>query len=302
MTRQMKVGIQLPEVEREVPWSEVRQIARTAEQTGFDSLWVGDHLLFRDPVNGVRGPWEAWTTLAALSEATERVLLGPLVAATSFHNPAMIAKMAVTVDEISGGRLVLGLGAGWNRGEYEAFGFPYDHRVSRFDEAFTIIRTLIREGSIDTYEGRYYRHRGMELLPPPRADMPLMIGSNGPRMLRIALPHVDMWNSWYTGFDNTPEELGRLMERVDEACAGVGRDPATLERSAAVLVQFERGSGRIAGSGERPVVTPISGSRAEIAESLTRFAAIGVDHLQTVLDPIDARSVEELGEVLALMR
>jgi len=302
MTHQMKVGIQLPEVEREVSWSEVRQIARTAEQTGLDSVWVGDHLLFRNPVTGVRGPWEAWTTLAALGEATERVLLGPLVAATSFHNPAMIAKKAVTVDEISGGRLVLGLGAGWNRAEYDAFGFPYDHRVSRFEEAFTIIRTLIREGSIDSYEGRYFRHRGMELLPPPRADMPLMIGSNGPRMLRIALPHVDMWNSWYTGFDNSPGDLARLMERVDEACAGVGRDPATLERSAAVLVQFERGTGRIAGSGERPAVIPISGSRAEMAESLARFAATGVRHLQAVLDPIDARSVEELGEVLALMR
>ncbi|HSK06547.1 MAG TPA: LLM class flavin-dependent oxidoreductase [Acidimicrobiia bacterium] len=301
MTSRMKVGIQLPEVEREVPWSEMRQIALTAEEVGFDSVWIGDHLLFRDPVTGVRGPWEAWTTLAALGEATERVLLGPLVAATSFHNPAMMVKKAVTVDEVSGGLLVLGLGAGWNRADYDAFGFPYDHRVSRFEEAFTIIRTLIREGSVDSYQGRYYHHRQLELLPPPRADMPLMIGSNGPRMLRIALPHVDMWNSWYTGFDNSPDELSRLIERVDETCVAVGRDPATLERSAAVLVQFERGSGRIAGSVERPVVTAITGSRAEMAESLTRLSATGIGHLQVVLDPIDARSIEELGEVLALM-
>ena len=295
----MKVGIQLPEVERVVPWSEVRDIARTAEQVGFDSVWVGDHLLFRDPVSGVRGPWEAWSVLAALGETTERVLLGPLVAATSFHNPAMIAKKAATVDEISGGRLVLGLGAGWNRAEYDAYGFPYDHRVSRFEEAFTIIRTLIRQGSID-FEGRFYTHRELELHPAARADMPLMIGSNGSRMLSIALPHVDMWNSWYTGFDNSPDRLRGLIQDVDRACEEVGRDPATVERTAAVYLQFEHGEGRIAGSGERPAVEPIKGSRVEMAETLSRFGEAGVSHLQAVLDPIDARSVEELAEVLDL--
>ena len=169
----MKVGIQLPEVEREVTWREVREIAITAEEVGFDSIWVGDHLLFRDPVTGVRGPMEAWSMLAALGEATERVLIGPLVASTSFHNPAMIAKKAATVDDISGGRLVLGLGAGWNEAEYAAFGFPFDHRVSRFEEAFTIIRTLLREGAID-YQGTFYTHREMTLLPRARADMPLL--------------------------------------------------------------------------------------------------------------------------------
>jgi probable F420-dependent oxidoreductase len=297
----MKVGVQLPEVERVVPWSEVRDMARTAEQVGFDSVWVGDHLLFRDPVSGVRGPWEAWSVLAALGEATERVLLGPLVAATSFHNPAMIAKKAATVDEISGGRLVLGLGAGWNRVEYDAYGFPYDHRVSRFEEAFTIIRTLIRQGAID-FEGRFYTHRELELLPAARADMPLMIGSNGSRMLSIALPHVDMWNSWFTGFDNSPDRLRSLIREVDRVCEEVGRDPATVERTAAVYLQFEHGSGRIGGSGERPSVEPIKGSRAEMAEALSRFGEAGVSHLQAVLDPIDARSVEELAEVLDLTR
>ena len=297
----MKVGIQLPEVEREAPWSEVRHIAWTAEQTGFDSVWVGDHLLFRDPVSGARGPWEAWSLLAALGEATERVEIGPLVAATSFHNPAMIAKKAATVDEISGGRLVLGLGAGWNRAEYDAFGFPYDHRVSRFEEAFTIIRTLIREGSID-YNGRFFTHRDLELLPAARSDMKLMIGSNGPRMLRIAVPHVDMWNSWFTGFDNSLEGLAPLLERLDAVCADVGRDPSTVERTTALYIQFDGGAGRIAGTGERPVVPPIVGSRQEMAESLSRFRDAGIGHVQAVLDPIEARSVEELAEVLALIR
>jgi alkanesulfonate monooxygenase SsuD/methylene tetrahydromethanopterin reductase-like flavin-dependent oxidoreductase (luciferase family) len=223
------------------------------------------------------------------------------VAATSFHNPAMIAKKAATIDDISGGRLVLGLGAGWNQPEYAAFGFPFDHRVSRFEEAFTIIRTLIRDGSID-HDGRFYTHRDMELLPRARADMPLLIGSNGPRMLRIAAPHVDLWNSWYTGFDNDPGGLPPLLETVDEACRQVGRDPAEIERTAAVLVQLERGTGRIAGSGERPDVTPITGSKSEIAESLARFEATGITHVQVVLDPIDAPAVTEMGEILALVR
>ena len=147
--RPIGVGVQLPEVEREVRWPELRAIARTAEQAGFDSIWVGDHLLYRYASGEARGPWEAWTTLAALAEATERVALGPLVAATAFHAPFMLAKQAATVDEISGGRLVLGLGAGWNDTEFEALGAPFDHRISRFEESFTVVRTLLAEGAID---------------------------------------------------------------------------------------------------------------------------------------------------------
>ncbi len=299
MTR-LEIGVQLPEVEREVRWPEIRDMARTAEEAGLASLWVGDHLIFRDPVTGTRGPWESWSLLAALAEATERVAIGPLVAATSFHNPAMLAKKAATVDEISGGRLILGLGAGWNRAEYDAFGFPYDHRVSRFEEAFTIIRTLIREGAID-HEGRYHTLRGMEMLPRARPNMKLMIGSNGARMLRIAAPHVDMWNTWYTWFDNRPQGLAPLLAEVDAAAGDVGRDPGAIERTAAVYVQFPGGSGRTAGSTERPEVNPIAGSRSDVAETLSRIAAAGIGHIQVVLDPIDAAAIEELGEVARLV-
>ncbi len=131
--------------------------------------------------------------------------------------------------------------------------------------------------------------------------MPLLIGSNGPRMLRIAAPHVDLWNSWYTGFGNDPGGLTPLLETVDAACLDVGRDPVQIERTAAVLVQLDRGTGRIAGSGERPDVTPITGSRSDLAESLARFGEAGITHVQVVLDPIDARAVTEMGEVLALL-
>lgn len=295
----MKVGVQLPEVERPVAWSEVRDIATTVEQVGFDSIWVGDHLLYHDE-HGTRGPWEAWTSLAAIAELTQRVAIGPLVAATSFHSPAMLAKMAGTVDEISGGRLILGLGAGWNQTEYQAFGFPYDRRVARFAEAFTIIRTLIREGSID-FSGEFYELREMELAPGARPDMPLLVGSNGPRMLEITAPYIDMWNTWHVWFGNQPQGLEPLMAQVDTAARAAGRDPAEIERTAAVLVQLEGGVGRLAGS-ERPTALPLTGTNDELAESLTEYQDAGIDHIQLVLDPIDARAVEQMGKVLALLR
>jgi alkanesulfonate monooxygenase SsuD/methylene tetrahydromethanopterin reductase-like flavin-dependent oxidoreductase (luciferase family) len=148
----------LPEVERVVGWPEYREMAVTAEAVGFDSLWVGDHLLYRD---------DDGSTSGALAAVTDSVKIGPLVAATSFHNPVMLAKKAATVDEISNGRLILGLGAGWNRIEYDAYGFPFDRRVSRFEEAFTIIRTLLAEGAID-YEGVYYSAKDCVLEPKVR--------------------------------------------------------------------------------------------------------------------------------------
>ena len=287
----LAVGIQLPEVERPVGWPEVREMARAAEGLGFDSIWVGDHLYYDHP-DGARGPWEAWSQLAALAEATERVQLGPLVAATSFHNPAMLAKKAVTVDEISDGRLILGLGAGWNEPEYRAFGFPFDHRFSRFEEAFTILRTLLGEGEID-FDGDYYSLRDCRLVPPARPDRPpLLVGSTGPRMLRLTLPFVDMWNVWHAWYGNTPEGFAAENAEVDEACRDVGRDPAEVVRSTTLHWQFPGGSGRPAGNPDRPVAAPYTGDADRLAETLNTYAAKGADHVQLVLDPITTDSVE----------
>ncbi|MHB8398963.1 MAG: LLM class flavin-dependent oxidoreductase [Candidatus Limnocylindrales bacterium] len=296
--RPLKVGIQLPEVEREVRWPEYRAMARLAEDVGFDSLWTGDHLLYRSEARGSRGPWEAWTTLAGLAEATSRIAIGPLVACTSFHNPAMLAKMAATVDEISGGRLILGLGAGWNETEYRAFGFPFDRRISRFEEAFTIVRTLLREGRID-FKGEFYQARDCELLPRPArtGGPPLMIGSKGKRMLEIALPHVDAWNVWFSDTANHPSGVPALRERVDAACRAVGRDPAAVERTVAVLVRLAGSSGRAQGDADA-VASPLEGSAAEIADELRAYAAEGIAHVQLVVDPITAGSIEWLGAVL----
>jgi alkanesulfonate monooxygenase SsuD/methylene tetrahydromethanopterin reductase-like flavin-dependent oxidoreductase (luciferase family) len=297
--RALKVGVQLPEVERVVRWPEHAAMARLAEDIGLDSLWVGDHLLYRYADGSTRGPWEAWTMLAGLAASTSRISLGPLVAATSFHAPAMLAKQAATVDEISGGRLILGLGAGWNEPEYRAFGFPFDHRISRFEEAFTIIRTLLREGAID-FDGRYYQARDCELLPPPArpGGPPLLLGSSGPRMLSIAMPYVDAWNAWYDDTDNSPSGVPPLRERVDEACRAAGRDPAEVERSVAVLVRMPGGTGRLRASAHAFEESPLQGPPDVIAAGLHAYAAEGIGHVQLVLDPITTGSIEALAPVL----
>jgi probable F420-dependent oxidoreductase len=300
MTRPCRIGVQLPEVERRVDWPELFAMARTAEAVGFDSLWVGDHLLYDLPGSVTRGPWEAWTSLAALAAATERVELGPLVASTAFHAPTMLAKMAATVDAISGGRLILGLGAGWNEREFRAFGFPYDHRVSRFEEALTIIRTLLRDGRV-RFEGTYHRVDDCVLDPGPArpGGPPLMLGSTSPRMMRIALPHVDAWNVWWSQYGNTPDGFAGIVERVAEAARDAGRAPGELAATAAVLVTLPGGAGRVMGSTYNATVRPVHGSPADIAGHLDAMARAGARHLQLVVDPITEASIELLGEALA---
>ena len=275
-------------------------MAVAAESVGFDSVWVGDHLLYQ-LADGPRGPWEAWSLLAAIAAVTDRVQIGPLVAATSFHNPAMLAKKAATVDEISGGRLIVGLGAGWNRTEYDAFGFPFDHRASRFEEAFTIIRTLLREGEID-FVGTYYTARECTLVPRSSpAGPPIMIGSMGPRVLTATLPYVDLWNTWHAWFGNNPEGFVDLNATIDDAALAVGRDPSEIGRTAALYWQFEGGGGRTQGDTERHTADPQAGSPDELAAALRTYAAIGVNHVQLVLDPITTRSVELAGQALTLL-
>ena len=277
-------------------------MARTAEGVGFDSLWLGDHLLYDLPGGVTRGPWEAWTALAAVAAATERVELGPLVASTSFHAPAMLAKQAATVDAISGGRLIVGLGAGWNEREYRAFGFPYDHRVSRFEEAFTIIRGLLRGGRVD-FDGAYYRVEDCVLDPGPArpGGPPLMLGSASPRMMRIGLPHVDAWNVWWSDYGNTPDGFAAVRDRVDEAAVQAGRMPGEVAATAAVLVSLPGGTGRLTGDVSSGPIRAVQGSPADISGHLEAMAGAGATHLQLVVDPITMGSIEMLGDVLATL-
>ncbi len=275
----MRVGIQLPEVERDVRWPEYLAMARAAEEVGFDSIWIGDHLLYDDPE---RAPWEAFTLLSALAAVTSRVTLGPLVACAGFHAPGILAKMAATIDEVSQGRFILGVGSGWNRREFDAFGVPYDKRVSRFEEAFTIIRGLLA-GERVTLDGKYHQADDAVLLPKPARRVPLMIGSNGPRMLSIALPYVDAWNTFYDDYDNDPESFARLVKEI-----GI---PEHVTRSACVLVQLDGPVERI------PHAEPVRPE--DLGAHLHAMGEAGADEVIVVASPINEESIRVLGASLS---
>jgi alkanesulfonate monooxygenase SsuD/methylene tetrahydromethanopterin reductase-like flavin-dependent oxidoreductase (luciferase family) len=280
----VRLGVQLPEVERDVRRDELAAMACAAEESGFDSIWLGDHLLYRDPD---QGPWDCWTTLAWLAGVTDRVELGPLVACTAFHPPGVLARMAATVDEVSGGRLVLGLGAGWNEVEFRAFGLPFDHLVSRFGEAFEIVRRLL-DGERVTFHGRYHRVEDAVLLPPPARRPKLMIGANRPRMLSIALPYVDVWNTWFARYGNTVEGFARHNAEIDEAAERAGRDPREIERSACVFVT-------VGGTGSRQNDERLPPVRAdELRPHLRALEEAGADEAILVLDPITEDAIRSL--------
>ena len=277
-------------------------MAQAAEAVGLDSVWVGDHLLYRYPDAPPRGPWEAWSMLAALAAVTRRVEIGPLVACLNFHNPAVLAKVAATVDDISGGRLILGVGAGWNQTEFDAFGVPFDHRVSRFEEAFAIVRGLLSDGRVD-FQGTYFSAPDCELRPPPSrpGGPPLMVGSMGERMLAITLPHVAAWNAWYEWFGNTVQGYRPMRDAVDAACRAAGRDPAEVARTVALLMALPRATGRQSGKVNQEDHDPIQGQPDAVAEVLRSFAAEGVSHVQLVLDPITVESIQALAPVLSAL-
>jgi alkanesulfonate monooxygenase SsuD/methylene tetrahydromethanopterin reductase-like flavin-dependent oxidoreductase (luciferase family) len=296
-TRPLKVGLHLPETERIAPWRDLAAMCRLAEAVGFDSLWVPDHLLYRFDGQEPSGPWECWSILSAVAAVTSRVEIGPLVLCANFRNPALIAKMADTVDEISGGRLILGLGAGWHEPEYRAFGFPYEARFARFAEAFTIIRTLLRAGAID-FAGKHFTLRDCELRPrgPQLGGPPLMIGTRGEQMLRLTVPHVDAWNGWATWNGNRPDGLGPLHTLVDAACAATGRDPATIARTVAVFVNLPGAT-----QPQDPKAPSLEGSPDEIAETLRAFARAGIAHVQVLLDPNTVGGIEAFAPVLEIL-
>lgn len=306
--RPCKLGVILPEAEFDMGgqtarWRDYLAMARLAEDMGFDSVWFVDHLLYRGDATAVeqQGVWECWSILAALAAVTERVELGPLVTPTSFRNPALFAKIVDTVEEISGGRIILGLGAGWHEDEYRAFDFPFDHRVARFEEAFTIIHDLLRHGAVD-FEGKYYSARECELRPrgPRPNGPPLMIGSRGPRMLRATLPRVEVWNAWLSGTRSNADQIPELREHVDALCREVGRDPATLERTVSIMVD-QTGTREIGASMKPDTADPLSGSPEEIAAGIRAFAAQGISHIQLYFVPNTMRSIERFGRVLEIL-
>jgi alkanesulfonate monooxygenase SsuD/methylene tetrahydromethanopterin reductase-like flavin-dependent oxidoreductase (luciferase family) len=274
---------------------------RAIEDLGFDSIWAGDHFLYHMADGTSDAPWDAWSVLAAAATMTSRVSIGPLVTPIGFYNPAVLAKKAATVDEISGGRLILGLGAGWNEVEFRGYGVPFDHRISRFEEAFTIVRTLLQQGEID-FEGKYFSARDCQLVPQSRpGGPPILIGSVGERMLGITLLYVKAWNVWYTDIHNSPDGVAPLHAQVAAACAKVGRDPATVDATVAVLVRMPGGKGRLRYGHPDTTPNPLQGPPEVIAEELRAYARAGVAEVQLVVDPITIESLQLLAPVLELL-
>jgi probable F420-dependent oxidoreductase len=295
----MKIGVVLPiaedEESRQTPgYREIRALALQAEAAGFDSLWIIDHLLFRFPDKPTLGVWEGWTLLTALAEATERIELGSLVLCTAFRNPAILAKMAATVDEVSGGRLILGLGAGWHQPEFDAFGLPFDHRVDRFEEALQIIIPLLRTGQVD-FSGTYHRAPNCELRPrgPRPHGPPILVGAGRPRMLQLTARYADSWNTCWLG---QPTALAEGRAALESACTAVGRDPQTLAVTVGVSVTYTA-PGETAPTTLDPTKT-LSGSVEEIAAALDAYARLGVAHITCALDPFNAESLAWLAQAL----
>lgn len=225
MTKAIRYGIC---TDQSQPYRTLVDRWRYYEELGFDSVWDCDH--FNRPSSPSDPYFEGWTLLAALAAVTDRIRVGVLVASNTFRHPALVAQQAITIDHVSGGRLELGLGAGWFEAEHEQFGIPlYDPplRVARFEEAVKVIDSLVR-GRATTYEGRYYQLRDAQLRPPPLQSPrpPLTLGAHRPRMLRICAAYADRWNS--TG---TVEEMAERNRILDEACLEIGRDPGEIIRS-----------------------------------------------------------------------
>jgi alkanesulfonate monooxygenase SsuD/methylene tetrahydromethanopterin reductase-like flavin-dependent oxidoreductase (luciferase family) len=304
--RRMTLGVILPMAEdsafgeRTPHFADILEMTRVANDVGFDAVWIIDHFVFRNQPDDQfpmpetadeRGVWECFTTMAGLASATERILIGSLVACTGFRNPGLVAKMTETIDDISGGRTILGLGAGWHKPEYDAFGYPFDHRVSRFDEAIRIIAPLLREGRVDV-EGDFFQAPNAVNRPrgPRPEGVPILVGSSGKRMLRIIARYADAWNTVWHG---DPEEVVPLMAAADAACREVGRDPATLVRTAGGNVAMPGYLGR------RP--NPIEGDDEAMAATLLRFRELGIQHFIAGLDPCTPRTIEQFARVIELI-
>jgi alkanesulfonate monooxygenase SsuD/methylene tetrahydromethanopterin reductase-like flavin-dependent oxidoreductase (luciferase family) len=298
----VKIGVLLPTTEPDqgpiARYREIRASALEAERAGFDAIWIVDHLLYEWEGQPRHGVWEAWTLVAALAEATNRVEIGTLVLCTAFRNPALLAKMVDAAEEVSEGRLILGLGAGWHEPEFTAFNYPFDHRVSRFEDALRINAPLVRTGAAD-YRGQFAQAVNCESLPrgPRPAGPPILVGAAGPRMLRLTAEIADAWNTCWLG---RASELPERVARMHGACAEVGRDPATLDVTVGQIARF---------ADLTPEVAPDGGSERftfagpeELAAEWRAFADQNVGHLIVAPMPFNADCFARVSETLQVYR
>lgn len=297
----MKIGIRIedfaPETEPRValPYPKIREIAQIAESGGLDSIWHPDHFFYRFKPNVTEGPWECWTMLSALAECTKRVELGTLVLCNPFRNPALLAKMAHTLDEISDGRLILGVGTGWHQPDFDAIGYPFDKLVDRFEEALQILQPLLKGKSVD-FVGKYYQAKDCVITPlgPRPEGIPLLIGAGGPRMMRLTARYGDMWNRAWLG---DPQTYAGFLEDMQNACNEVGRDSNSLGMTASVSIAFpDLGK-------TRPFTDePLSGTPDFLAEAFKRYAELGTSHLIIQFTPSTFQALEQLVEAVNIYR
>jgi len=298
--RQMGIGLMMPTSEGSAfgptpRYRDIVEVAQTAESLGLEGLWFPDHFIMQTPPKegDVRGVWEVFPLMAAIAAATSRIILGVHVTCLGWRNPGIVAKMSEMIDEISEGRFVLGVGAGWHEPEYEMFGFPWDHRVSRFEDAIKIINPLLREGVAD-FEGEFWQAKNAVNAPRgPRADEggpPILFGTSGPRMLRLMARYGDAWNTnWHADAAATAP----LIQAVEDACNDVGRDPATIVKTVGSTVAVKGSLGRR--------VNPIAGEPAAIAESIQAFRDLGFRHWVAGLDPATPAGLEHLAEIVGML-
>ena len=294
----MRIGVMLPiggtdgAAGAGPTWAEVRDVAVASDQSGLDSVWLADHFFYRAPDGATYGMHEAWTLLSAVAAVTERVDLGTMVLCASFRDPGLTAKMAATLDLVSNGRLILGVGAGWHDPEYDALGLPTDHRVGRFEEWLEIVARLVR-GETVSFDGTYHKVDEAVLVPPPARRIPILVAALKPRMLDLTARWADLWNTAWFG---TPDE--KVEERIRGLRAAVtasGRSVDAVSLTVGITVADPEQSAVI-----EPESNGISGTVAEIAQAFKDYEALGVEHLIIGLEPVTARSVERVAEAKRL--
>ncbi|MGZ4137330.1 MAG: LLM class flavin-dependent oxidoreductase [Actinomycetota bacterium] len=260
-------------------------LAEQAEAARVDSVWVYDHFFANMPHEAPRiGQHEAWTVVAAIAARTSRVEIGQLVMCTAYRPPGMLAKMAASADAISGGRLILGVGAGWHDEEYAAFGYPFDHRADRFEESMAIIAPLVR-GETVTFHGRYHSVDGAVLLPFDRT-IPILIAASGPRMLRLTARYADAWNTAWYGMPD--DALRQQLADMDAALEAEGRDRSTLRRTVGIDVrELDR-----KGEADAPLVH-------DLPRLVEAYQKLGVDDLILAFTDANERTVERVDAALA---